>query len=409
MATNRGAQIVAIWNVLFGAALLGAAEFEATTLDGRLATGQLVELSAQQVVLETPDGRSIFDLGSLAALARKGADAPAVPKALLWVELVDESGLASLEYTVTDGTAHVTLTGGAKLEIPTRAIRWVRFTAPAAADETLDKQWSAITKTPAGGDLLVVRKSGQLDYLEGVLGNVDAETCRFEIDKEAIPVKRAKVEGIVYFHSAVPELPEAVGRANVGDGSRLTITSATLDNGTIKFATPAGVSLALPVDAVARLDFTAGKITYLSDLEPERATYAAFFGINPDVPALHDFYGYRRDIGFENGPLELDGKTYRKGLSLQSRAALTYRLPGKFRLLKAVVGIDDSVRATGSATLRIKADEKVIWEGDVRGAEGPRELELDIQGARRLEIVADYGEDQDVGDRVDLAEARVTK
>lgn len=96
-------------------------------------------------------------------------------------------------------------------------------------------------------------------------------------------------------------------------------------------------------------------------------------------------------------------------MALQSRTVLSYHLPGKFRRFKATVGIDDSVRATGNARLEIKADGKMLWQGELRGSEPARELELDVSGVRRLELVADYGDDLDTGDRVDLGDARVTK
>jgi hypothetical protein len=394
---------------MVGAALLGATEFEAVALDGRTAVGTLAELNERQVVIETAAGRQPFELAELATLSRKGGEAPVTPKAALAIELVDTSGLAAAEYTVDAGTARVVLAGGAKLEIPTKAIRSVRFRPPGARDEALDKQWSEITRSRAAGDLLVVREEDQLDYHEGVLGNIDAETCHLEMDKEDIPAKRAKAEGLIYFHPAATELPDPVGRLRAGGGSEWSLAAATLADGAVQIATPGGVTLTLPLDTIGRLDFTAGKIAYLSDLEPERATYVPFFGFQQDLGQLKDFYGYRRDAGFENSPLVLDGVSYKKGLALQSQTLLVYRLPGKFRVLKGVVGIDDGVRASGNARLRIAADGKTVWEGDVRGSDPPRELEVAIDGARRLEIVADYGEDQDIGDRVNLCDARVTK
>jgi hypothetical protein len=266
-----------------------------------------------------------------------------------------------------------------------------------------------VIATKADGDLLVVRKAEALDYHEGIQGDVDADTCKFEIDKDVVPVKREKVEGIVYFHPAEAELSEAIGHVHAGDGSRLAIAKAKLADGKLDLSTPGGVSLALPLDQVRRLDFTAGKVAYLSDLEPESAEYVPFFGFKAELPALGEFYRYRRDAGFDHGPLRVDGKTFRKGLALHSRTVLAYRLPGKFRLFKATVGIDDGVRPSGNARVEIKADGKTLWQDSVSGDKPASELELDVTGAKRLEIVADFGDDLDIGDRVDFGEARVTK
>jgi alpha-galactosidase len=147
----------------------------------------------------------------------------------------------------------------------------------------------------------------------------------------------------------------------------------------------------------------------LSDLEPESVEFTPLFGFKQSPPGLLEYYAYRRDVGFAKNPLRLDGKVYQKGLALASRTKLAYKLPGKFRVFRATVGIDDSVRETGSVKVEIKGDGKRLWQSDVRGSEPARELELEISGVRRLEVVVDYGEGLDVGDRLDLAEAQVTK
>jgi hypothetical protein len=182
-----------------------------------------------------------------------------------------------------------------------------------------------------------------------------------------------------------------------------------LKDGQVTASTLAGTSHAMPLERVARFDFSSGKIAYLSDLEPENVAFTPLFSFKEQQPGLLEYYAYRRDMGFDRNPLRLDGKVYKKGLSLASRTQLTYKLPGKFRLLRATVGIDDAVRDTGSVKVEIKGDGKTLWQADVRGSEPARELELEIAGVKRLEILADYGEGLDVGDRLDLAEAQVTK
>jgi hypothetical protein len=67
------------------------------------------------------------------------------------------------------------------------------------------------------------------------------------------------------------------------------------------------------------------------------------------------------------------------------------------------------VRDSGSVHLVIAGDGKTLWEGDIRGTDPPQELEVGIEGVKRLEITADYGDDLDIGDYLDLCEARVTK
>lgn len=402
--------MVVMWTSLISALVVVAAgDFEAQTIDGQSAQGRIGQLNAQELVLETADGEARFPLAALAGLTRKSPAAPPEAKPSVWIELVDASALAAVEYSVRGGAARVVTAGGRTLEVPTRAIRHVRFGPLAGGDDKVTKQWFEITQTKAAGDLLVVRKGGVLDYLEGVLGDIDGETCHFELDKEPIPVKRPKVEGVVYFHPQAAELNEPVGQLVAADGTRLAIRTAELGEGTLTITTPAGIAVEMGIDEVSRFDFSTGKIAYLSDLEPETATHVPLLGLAEEPPAWKEFYRYRRDVGFEQNPLRLDGKVYRKGLSLASRSELVYKLPGRFRLFKTVIGIDDSVRETGDVRVEIKGDGKGLWQGDVRGSEPARELEVDIAGVKRLEIIVDYGAGLDVGDRLNLCEARVTK
>ncbi|MEX0977875.1 MAG: NPCBM/NEW2 domain-containing protein [Pirellulales bacterium] len=387
----------------------GPVPFEVQTLDGQKAAGQIVTLNAQVLELETDAGRVAFPLAKLAVLAQKPAPPIAATGAELWVELIDGAALGAVEYTVADGKAKVRLASNVTHEFPTKMIRTVRFGSSANYDPKMTKQWSEIGESKAAGDLLVVRKNGALDYLEGVLGAVDADTCQFEVDGEVIPVKRPKVEGLVYAPSPAAELPEPIGKLVVTDGSRLPLHTVELDGDQVSLSTPAGSRYKLPLAGVVRFDFSSGKIAYLSDLEPESVEFTPLFGFQQSPPGLLEYYAYRRDVGFAMNPLRLDGKVYQKGLALASRTKLAYKLPGKFRVFHAMVGIDDSVRETGSVKVEIKGDGKVLWQADVRGSEPARELELEIAGVKRLEVVVDYGEGLDVGDRLDLAEAQVTK
>ncbi len=94
---------------------------------------------------------------------------------------------------------------------------------------------------------------------------------------------------------------------------------------------------------------------------------------------------------------------------MHSRSEVGYRLPGKYRRFKALVGIDDAVRPGGDAQLEIRGDGKLLWEGRIRGSEPAQPLDLDIAGVKRIDILVDFGADLDIADVVDLCEARMIK
>ena len=379
------------------------------TLDGRKLTGELVELDSQSLVLNTAAGREKLTTSSIMSL-KPGQSAVATtnPKATCRVELVDGSQIAAVAYHAKSGKATIEPVGAAMIELSTKPIHWVRFLGDDRNDK-LAREWSQIVGGKTASDLLVVRKQGALDYLEGVLGDVDDEVVHFELDKEPIPVKRPKVEGLIYYHASGNELPEPLAAAVDRGGSRFQVQSIALAGDQLTLTTPAGLKLTQPLSNLERLDFSSVNTQYLSAMEPVAFQFAPYFPAKTDLPILIEANKPRRDIGFDGLALKLDGKSYSKGLSLHSRTEVGYRVPGKFRHFKTLVGIDDSVRPAGDVQLQIRGDKKLLWEGRVRGSEAARPLDLDITGVKRIDILVDFGADLDVADVLDLCEARVTK
>jgi len=167
--------------------------------------------------------------------------------------------------------------------------------------------------------------------------------------------------------------------------------------------------MARALTGIVRIDFSHGKIVYLSDLESETREWTPYFKTSKEIPALSQFFAPKADRSLHAGPMVLDRKTYAKGLALHSRTRVVYRLPDKFHRFKATVGIDDRVRPQGNARLVIQGDDRVLLETTVTGQEPAKPVDLDLSGIRRLSILVDYGADFDIGDHVDLGEARILK
>ena len=186
-------------------------------------------------------------------------------------------------------------------------------------------------------------------------------------------------------------------------GPRLALADA------FQWTTTGGVQVSLPLEQVVDIDFSGGKIAYLSDLEPEGVRWAPSFGIQKSLPALEAFFAPRQDRSFDSTPLQLGGIQYPKGLAVHSRTELTYRMPGGFRWFRAVAGIDDSVRPNGKVRLAVHGDGKVLLDEVIAGNEPPKPLDLDVAGVRRLVILVDFADVVGAGDYLLLCNARITK
>jgi hypothetical protein len=272
------------------------------------------------------------------------------------------------------------------------------------------------------GDLLIIAKrEGLARYLAGVVGDVSADDVTFDYDGQKLPVKRSKVVAISYYHAQQRSLPEASCKLTLMDGSQIPAHEvAMVDDGMLRVVTPAGIELSVSLLHVVRGDFSAGKLAYLSDLKPIEMKWTPRIATPGAASLIAEVGQPRSNVSFTESALSLgwpdesqpsghEIRTYARGLAIRSRTDLAYRLPTGMRRFTAIAGIDPATAGQGHVVLEIRADDRVLWEGEIDGKRLPVELDLDLGTARRLQFHVDYGRNLDYGDRLHLVEARVTK
>lgn len=390
---------------IFITLILGAAlpQFDAQTLDGHTLAGNLIELSADKATLGTAQGRVSLETENILALAaiEPAKEAEKLP---IVVELTDGSTVFARNYVVRDGKARITLADGEAVEAPISAVQSVRF----HGDEPKADEWTRLIETKADSDLLVIRVDKSIDSHKGVIHDVTPDIVGFDLDGEILPVKRTKVYGFIYRHGVTDAPPPATCRITDSNGSRWVASSVSL-NGKLQWVTPSGLTVSQPLESIVRMDFSCGKMTYLSDLDPDSTDWTPFFGTKRRMPSLQQFYAPRFDCGFGSDALSLGGNVFRKGLALNARTELVYRLPEGFSRFRAIVGIDDAVLPGGRVRLVIRGDDQVLLETDVSGKDLPQPIELNVAGVRRLTIIVDYGDELSAGDRILMCNARIVK
>jgi hypothetical protein len=172
-----------------------------------------------------------------------------------------------------------------------------------------------------------------------------------------------------------------------------------LDTSVWKVESPWGQAIHLPATEIEGVRFAGGKMTYLSDMIPSKTEEAPFFGHR--LP-------WRKNVNLIGEPLRMKGQIYARGVAVHSRCALTYELGGRYSTFEALVGFDDAVKGLGRVDCRVFADNKELYANpDLRAAGQPVALKLPVTGAEQLRLVVDFGRDQDTGDRVIWANARL--
>jgi hypothetical protein len=397
------------WSLLLCIAVLPSVEV--TTLKGEHHVGALERLDAD-VVIKTPAGAMTISAAELLTLRfPSSVKSLAAAEATIEVRLTDGTRFRSSNFVSTGletSSLHPQL---GLLKLPLAAVQSVRFSA---ADSKVDVAWNQLVDRTAKKDQIAIRKGDLLDHLDGVIGSLDDANVKFQLDGEEIPVKRDRVFGLIYLR---PEnlSNRAVAAVDLSSGDRLAATTIAFDGKSWSVRLASGNEITVPTLLVQGIDFSLGKIAYLSNMEPRDVKY---------TPYLDFMFEYRRDRMVHGTPLSVGNQTYAKGLGIHSRTLLKYRIGGDYRRFQTVMGIDDSLRNGGDVDVVIKGDGRVLFQGPVsiheRSEPGtdtlieprlmpPIKLDLDVTGIVELELFVDFGEGAEVGDCLDLADAKLVK
>jgi hypothetical protein len=394
-----------IWITL---AVCSGVAVEARPLAGPAVRGELVEISPDVVLVQSDDGLQRVDRSELWEITATSEAPPLERIATAWVSLIDGSQVHASHFTVEAGVAGIHLTTGESLSVRTRLIRAVRF-RDYSTDPRLAAQWREIADAKTAGDTIVIRRSDNLDQLEGVIRDISDAVVQFEFDGDRIDVNRSKLDGILFYHPLADQLPDRTAQIADVSGSLWNVKTLRTSEGQLEAVTVAGVKLTFRPDHLRKIDFSSGNTVWLDDLEPESFDWYPFVASRLPQEQLARLFDPRSSHGPLGRPLLLGGQAYTRGLATKSRTELVYRLTEDYRHFHALVGIDDRVREGGNVRLLISGDDKELFARTITGRDEPFPVDLDISGVRRLKILVDFGEELDIADHLNLCEARITK
>ena len=374
-------------------------------LEGPAVQGELTAVSSAAVSL-TVDGKTeSLPLKNILEVRFKANDEntalPEQPAAVL--QTVDGAVVSLKTVAVTAQTLSGEAPNLGQFQLPLTAVNAVRLTT-AAPD--LEAAWNKLIPRERSQDWLVLKKGNVLDHLDGVVGTIDEKEVKFLLDGDEIPVQREKVFGVIYYRRD-PASSQAVCVARFGGGDTVPLKSIQGTGEQLTGVHASGATMNLATARLRSLDFSQGKVAYLSDLEPLDVKYTPYFE--------SIVWPYRRDRSLDGGKLRVGDHAYERGLAIHSRTELVFRAGRSYRKFRAVMGIDRSVLDTGNLEpgdvvvgVVIRGDDRVLFEGEVKGSDPPRELDLDVTGVRDLKILVDYA-GMDIADHLDLADARFLK
>ncbi|SIN68133.1 Protein of unknown function [Singulisphaera sp. GP187] len=288
---------------------------------------------------------------------------------------------------------------GDRLTVPLARVTGIYMGLPEHKESS--ESFAKRLRTRGTEDLLLARsKDDEVVAIPGIAEGTAEDKLLFHFQDKTRSLSLKQVEGLILAARPEPDRSDGLHSTfSMAGGIVISGLWKTLEAKTWKIETAWGESLDLPAAEVRSVRFRGGQMTYLSDLEPSRVEETPFFGRRSP---------WRKDVNLAGTPLKMDGITYEHGLAVHSRSALTYDLTGGYTTFEAIVGFDESAKKLGRVDCRVFADDKEIYANpDLRADAPPVKLSLSVANAKQLKLVVDFGPDQDTGDRVIWANARL--
>lgn len=384
---------------------LPARAAEIKTLKGDVLKGDLVSVSAKEIVLDVAGKKvitavdQILSLSFIDPLPAVGAEVKYIQ-----VELTDGSQLKCAKLELKNKDAKLILLDGQNVAVPIAQINWVLNEAH-NPDHVKAFREKVVAKKSAR-DILAVKKDDIINPVEGTFGDADAkgDTIEFTLpDGGKNDVAISRPVAMYFRRGANPAAKPILCRLHDTSRNLVFVSELTREADGFSVVTSCGATIKYGKDVVGRLDYSSGKLVYLSQLAP-----ASVKETSTEGSVQH----YRKDESLEGGKIKLAGVEYKTGLALHSTTELEYDLNGEYRELKAVVGIDDEVGGTDDPVVLEIYDGAVQlmkWTISRKDKERVKHLNLSIKDVNKLRIVVTTSDILDLGKHLTLADVRVTK
>src|SRR5262249_61135783 len=128
-----------------------------------------------------------------------------------------------------------------------------------------------------------------------------------------------------------------------------------------------------------------------------------------------DYERLEADRNVLRGPLRIGGRGFEHGLGTHSVSRIRLRSPRPIARLSASIGVDDNAithpgpgPGIGTAVFSIDADGREVYRSPtLRGGDEPERVDLDVRGARLVDLRVGDGGDGPACDHADWADAAI--
>lgn len=383
-----------------GAPATSGPVFEVLPIEGEPVSGRVAAIEADRITITPAEGPNRdFPLTELVRLSR---------------EVPSDEGAEEGRILFPDGDrlARVIVIGAndANIRAQSRALGGLTIPLDAALGLILSPPMTREGLDRLQHRLRTERRTSEVarlangDRVEGSFAGLDDRFVRIQgAGEKPLEFDRAGVEAIG-MDPALVSYPRPKGpflEATLTDGTRLGLAGAKLEKGILTATARFGVEIRIPIADVVRIAARTSAVDYLSERSIDAETYVPYFDSVRPVQA---------DANVEGRPLRLAGRTYDRGLGTESRTLLAYKLKPGDRRFQALVGVDDRAGPLGSVVFRVLVDGQERFASPALAfRDPPKVVDVDLNGAKLLILITEFGDRGDARDLADWVEARIIR
>lgn len=335
---------------------------------------------------------------------------------------VDQSFAHFRSVVVEGDIARVSTVAGALIETGVANLKTISFIGDQSTDQERDQWKELIAQDLTTSDAIVVSKNGTLQLIEGVVGDISDQHLTFSMETRTAKVGLEKIKGVL-FYRAQREFTEPSCQLVLSDDSAISVRTIALKDSQFEVTSTCGLELAVDVSRIDRIDFSIGRVVFLSDLIPSTNTWTPLLASPEIVQPLKSLRlaKFNRDMRGEMLTLRnvpesglsylTETVAYEKGIAISGGGRVVFALNGQFKQLTGMVGFDPNAFIGGVVRFEVKTDGQVAISEVMRAEETLQgiALSLDVTETERISISVQYEDGKPAGDVLHLVDLKVSR
>ena len=254
-------------------------------------------------------------------------------------------------------------------------------------------------------DIVIVRTNNGESQVPGLLEGIDNQYVSLNYKGKTRKISRSKVMAIAMAQIETQIPTGLLATVDMTDSSRIIGNLQRIQDGKLALLIAEKQPFEISVSDLSKLTLQSDRLIYVSDLQPvSEEQQTQFSAPRP----------WQRDRSLLGNPLKLRYSSgskiheFEKGIGTRSYTSIAFANDG-FDQFSATVGIDSETNGQGDCEMVVSGDGIRLWQERVRADEDPKQVKVDISGIKQVTLTVMPGEQFDLADHANWADAKFTR